>query len=129
MTEFGAIGNTKADLMSVDRLLDSMDLRFQSWAYWQYKDFHDDTTMNKDGPLYDESGRLVLSKLKVLSRTYAPAVAGTPRHMSFDSDTAEFHLAFARDRSISLDVPTEIYLNEELHYPTGFTVDTAPLSN
>jgi len=123
MTEFGAIGDAEEDEVNVERLLNLADQHFQSWAYWSLKDYHDFTTMEKSDPLYDESGKLEVRKLKLLSRTYAPAVAGEPvRHVFFPS-SGNFTLSFVANASAGA---TEVYLNEDLHYPNGYAVAVSP---
>jgi len=124
MTEFGAIGEDIEDMSKVEHLLDLADQHLQSWAYWSLKDFHDFTTMDKAGPLYDASGRLETNKLRMLTRTYAPAISGIPLKFSFNPASAEFRLEF---RSAACNgAPTEVYLNEEINYPHGFKVSIKP---
>jgi len=123
MTEFGAIGGSPKELEHLNRLLGLADSQFQSWAYWMPKTFHDFTSANLAESLWDAEGHLELAKLKALSRTYAPAIAGTPSKMAFDPKTGVFELAFT---ATVADAPTEVYLNEELHYPHGFSLDVAP---
>ena len=48
-------------------------------------------------------------------RAQAQAIAGKPEKMHFDARTAAFSLRFEP----TLNATTEVYLNEELHYPTG----------
>ena len=55
--------------------------------------------------------------LRLTSRTYAQAVAGDIKLMRFNTTTADFLLTFQPKQSCTL--PTEIYLNEALHYPNG----------
>jgi len=120
MTEFGAVSDQAHDIRRINRLLGQVDEYYQSWAYWSLKDFHDFTTMDHSGPLYNETGNIEMAKLKMLSRTYAPAIAGTPSRMFFDPDTAEFTLRYmAQDCA---GAPTEIYVNQKLHYPKGHQV-------
>lgn len=57
-------------------------------------------------------------------RTYAPAVQGRIHSMAFDATAAAFHLEFTLDPSVAAD--TEIYFNEDLHYPNGYRVVLAP---
>lgn len=106
------------------RLLGLADDHFQSWAYWSLKDFHDFTTMDKTGPIYAVDGTLEQAKLKFLSRTYAQAIAGVPSKMTFDPQTASFLLRYRAEWCSG--APTEIYLNEKLHYPIGYSVSVEP---
>jgi len=123
MTEFGAIGGSPTELKHLHRLLAFADGEFQSWAYWMLKRYHDFTTANAAESLYDEHGNLEVAKLKALSRTYAPAIAGTPQKMAFNPDTGSFTLEFVATVS---EAPTEVYLNEELNYPSGYSVEVTP---
>jgi len=129
MTEFGAIqgdASTTAgtkELKHLDNVLAMADNHLQSWAYWQLKKFQDITTANADDSLYSDDGELWLDKLKSLSRTYAQATAGPIKTMKFDNKKATFQLDFTLTVT---SAPTEIYLNEELHYPNGYTVDVTP---
>lgn len=123
MSEFGAIGQSQAEHWEVDRLLTVADDNLQSWTYWQLKQFHDLTTANRAESLYDEDGKLEMAKLKLLSRTYAQAIAGKPQRMIFQSWDAFFKLTW--NASVTT-APTEIYLNEALHYPLGYDVEIRP---
>ena len=62
--------------------------------------------------------------LKMISRTYAQAVAGEIIETFFNTTTAEFLLSYTLNASCTL--PTEIYLNEALHYPNGYDVVVYP---
>jgi len=123
MTEFGAVGGSPEELKHLQRLLGLADGQFQSWAYWMLKKYGDFTTADAAESLYEADGTLNVPKLKTLSRTYAPAIAGTPKKMAFDPDTGKFTLAFI---ATVTDAPTVIYMNEALHYPDGFSLQTSP---
>merc|ERR1712084_59722 len=73
--------------------------------------------------LYDEAGKLEIQKLRTLSRSYAQAIAGVPRRMSFDPQSGKFELEF---NATLLNAPTVIYLNEDLHYPNGYSIAVSP---
>jgi len=123
MTEFGAVGSSAGEISHLNRLLGIADDHVQSWAYWQLKKYQDFTTMNDAESLYWPNGTLEETKLKTLSRTYAQAIAGLPLRMSFDPITAVFELRY--NATVS-EAPTEVYLNEVLHYPQGFAIDVDP---
>jgi endoglycosylceramidase len=124
MTEFGAISGSSDDLAQVERLLDDADTSFQSWAYWQYKFYHDYTTMNQDEAFYDRNGDLELLKVKALSRTYAQAIAGVPVHMAFNSKSGKFDLEYTPNLNMTKN--TEIYMNTRLYYSHGYHVVLEP---
>jgi len=123
MTEFGAVGDDPQELGQVGKLLGTADAHFQSWTYWQWKRFEDLTTANAKEALYDDNGQLERAKLAALSRTYAQAIAGRPQRMAFDPATAAFELVYAPE---ALGAPTEVYLNEPVHYPDGVAIDVQP---
>ena len=55
----------------------------------------------------------------------AQAIAGVPVHMAFDPSTRVFELVYNATISTA---PTEVYLNEPLHYPDGVDVDVKLLT-
>jgi len=117
------VGSSAGEISHLNRLLGIADDHVQSWAYWQLKKYQDFTTMNDAESLYWPNGTLEETKLKTLSRTYAQAIAGLPLRMSFDPITAVFELRY--NATVS-EAPTEVYLNEVLHYPQGFAIDVDP---
>jgi len=123
MTEFGAIGDSKGELNHLNRLMGFADDQFFSWTYWMLKSYHDFTTSNKAEPLYGPDGQVEMQKLRTLSRTYAQAVQGMPMRMRFDPANADFEFDFKASNATG---PTEIYLNEDLHYPNGYSVSVSP---
>jgi endoglycosylceramidase len=124
LTEFGAMGNETNAISSISYLTSLADEHFQSWTYWQYKYFNDITTAGPGESFYGADGNLETGKVKALSRTYARAIAGQALSMIFDDSTGRFSLAYTLNTTISL--PTEIYLNEALYYPKGYTVLLSP---
>jgi len=127
VTEFGAVGDTKAELDHMGSWLDFADTMLESWAYWEYKNFRDITTQNYNESFYDGKGNLETDKVRALTRTYAKATAGIPTHMYYNRQTQFFHLRFmASPRARDARAPTEIYLNKEMHYPHGYETSVAP---
>jgi endoglycosylceramidase len=59
------------------------------------------------------------AKVRLLVRTYAQAVAGTPLVMRFRPGSGRFWFRYRPDRSIT--APTRIFVSP-LHYPHGFEV-------
>ena len=95
MTEFGALKGTPIGVESLNYLTDLADSKIQSWCYWQYKYNEDITTASPDGAeSFYVNGELDTNKVKALSRTYAPIIAGTPSHHKFNPATEEFDLRF-----------------------------------
>jgi len=125
MTEFGAAANTTSLMEALSWQLTLADKEFQSWTYWQYKSYDDITTSGGyDESFYDAHGNLQLNKAQTLSRSFAPAIAGTPKSMSFDRKTKLFTLTYAFNPLTT--GPTEIYINEAYHYSKGFVVSIMP---
>merc|ERR1712007_123127 len=62
-----------------------------------------------------------LTEQEVWARTYARAVAGQPRSMSFDPQSKDFRFCFELDTSIL--APTEIFVSSTYSYPDGIIVE------
>jgi len=122
LTEFGSVGGVDWQMSRLRRLLSARDKLFQSWAYWQFKSYNDFTSSDPEEPFYD-GDTVETTKLKTLSRTYARAIGGVPSKMFFNHMTGEFDLDF--EGTVTSE-PTEIYLNEDLHYPNGHEVTWGP---
>jgi endoglycosylceramidase len=147
LTEFDMTG----DMDDVIATMDVADLFLQSWTGWQFKkvrhfltvfcsvtfellnfnilDFFDICV--KYWPitgwtygLYNSSGGLNVELVKVMSRTYARAVAGHAVSMFYDTQSGDFELEYEMDPTCTQ--PTEIYLNEALNYPMGYKVTISP---
>ena len=100
--------------------------------YWQYKYYSDITTCTPEGEaLYNNNGTVSENKLRVLSRTYPMAVAGTLSSYNFRvelaglftmeylpwvTSSAEYSTSTASSRTSIL------YYNEELYYSKGVHV-------
>jgi len=120
LTEFGACSGSESCLAEIDRVTAGADRSFTSWAYWQFKYFHDITTVS--GPaesFYNADGTLQDAKIKALTRTYAPVIAGAPGSMRFDIVTGAFRLTYAPDAATH-GLKTEIYFNNATHYGPGY---------
>lgn len=130
LTEFGDVRNDSTNGMDMlQMVVQEADSFLQSWSYWQYKSYNDFTTQDRpntmEGLWNAEDGSLQENKLRVLSRTYAQAIAGEPFSMSFNRDNGAFYLVYTI-RPDSSHSTTEIYLNEDLFYPKGFKVVVTP---
>lgn len=125
MTEFGALKGTTVGIESLNYLTDLADSRIQSWCYWQYKYNEDITTASPDGAeSFYVNGELDTSKVKALSRTFAPIIAGTPTKHKFNPDTQEFNLHFTIDDTISNN-STIIFANQQYYYNNGVSITTS----
>lgn len=132
LTEWGAyngvtVPGTKPykDGLEIGALADD---NLQSWIYWQFKGYGDFTTQTDSSEgLWYRNGTLQASKLFLLSRTYAQAVAGRYVKQSFNPVSGDFGLVFAADLAMAQSsTPTIIYLNQKLHYSSGYTVSISP---
>ncbi|KAN0030386.1 hypothetical protein ACTA71_010151 [Dictyostelium dimigraforme] len=119
MTEFGAVSNGTNSIEMLNYLTGAADKYLQSWTYWQLKYYNDITTAGSTESLYLPNGELDIPKITALSRTYAQAIAGVPLLMSFNPTNGDFSLSYTINTTITQ--PTQIYLNQDLHYPNGFT--------
>jgi endoglycosylceramidase len=120
-TEFGACSDSVECAQEITSVTEACDNNLVSWAYWLYKGYNDFTTTGSltEG-LYYNTGAVQSVKLAALSRTYAQYVQGTPVSMKFDVQSKAFELVYSLDASIQ--GPTVIYLNEEVHYPNGYVL-------
>jgi len=108
MTEFGLCdGNDEQGIQECNLVMQRADSYLESWTYW-------------DWSLFNASGQIEWSSVRLFSRTYAYAIAGNITSMFFDPDTADFTLSYTPE-NLKLMV-TEIYLNEKLRYSTGYKV-------
>lgn len=112
MSEFGAT-NSISDLT---RMTAYADQSLLGWTYWMWK-YYDDPTGSVNEPLVGSNGKL-LPKAKVLSQTYAQAIAGTPTYMSFDPTTGLFELRYVANDAVK--APTVVYVALSEHYPHGY---------
>jgi hypothetical protein len=118
MSEWGATDNLAAiriDAASADRHL-------MGWTHWAYKYWNDPTTADGDQGLFTDDtdpSSLKQDKARLLVRTYAQAVAGTPLVMRFHPRGGRFWFRYRPDRSIT--APTRIFVSP-LHYPHGYRV-------
>eukprot|EP00742_Colponemidia_sp_Colp-10_P002113 GILJ01002256.1.p1 GENE.GILJ01002256.1~~GILJ01002256.1.p1 ORF type:complete len:547 (-),score=92.28 GILJ01002256.1:661-2214(-) len=126
LTEFGANTDGAAGVGELNFITKIADEDFQSWCYWQYKNYDDITTAgDANEGFYNATDGFEAAKVKALSRTYAQVIAGVPQSMSFDDQTAEFVLTYSPLKQGNVLV-TEVYVNKQLHYPTGVDVSVTP---
>lgn len=103
------------------------DEHLTSWIGWDYKSYSGLTGDNNG--IFFANGTLNTLLVRALSRTYPMAVCGTAHRFAFNATGAGFELVYALPRTGRIDCgaqPTEIYLNEQLHYATGYRVALAP---
>ena len=101
--------------------------------YWQFKYFQDITTCTPVGEgFYDGDGNVYDEKVKVLSRVYPQAVAGTSVSYNFRSQLQHFDMEFTPVADISSyrglavqGLTSVVYWNRNYHYKTGIIVDVA----
>jgi endoglycosylceramidase len=124
LTEF-SVDNNLAEMANTMSITESFQ---NSWIGWEYKEFagslpNGTCTGCGPGP-WDANGTINWGIVKTLSRTYAQAVAGTVNQMVFDPNTPLFTLSYLVKKSCTK--PTEIYFNEDLYYPLGYTCTVYP---
>lgn len=120
----------------VDQVADVCDDALASWAYWEFKPFHDLTTSAGDRSegFYNKDGTLEVAKVKSLVRTYVKKAQGKLEKMSFIADSAPdaatitpgtFSATITIDTSI--DAPSEIHAFQDPTsqvnwYPNGYSL-------
>eukprot|EP01065_Artemidia_motanka_P017140 TRINITY_DN206_c0_g2_i1.p2 TRINITY_DN206_c0_g2~~TRINITY_DN206_c0_g2_i1.p2 ORF type:complete len:521 (+),score=188.76 TRINITY_DN206_c0_g2_i1:65-1627(+) len=127
LTEFGAAANDDDSAKLLKMQTDGADAQLQSWAYWTYRSYDDITTQNKaTETFYNVDGSLQLKKIKALSRTYAHAIAGEPKSMSFDTDSGAFSLVYVAPAEPTA-AATDVFVSP-FYYTNGtkYTVSIAP---
>ena len=120
LTEF-SVGLLDNNINKMREVCDTADELLQSWSTWNYKIFDNITS---DGSSFYNSDNTLRNSVYTLTRTYAQSVAGETISMNFNNDTHEFVLKYIPDPDIVL--PTEIYLNENFHYPNGYRLIIKP---
>ena len=96
-----------------EAVLAEADKHLQSWSYW-------DTASG--GIFWDGEGEVNWNTVKVFTRPYPPATAGTPVSLSFDPDTVVMEFSYLP--SLQIISPTEVYV-PSLIYPGGANVHTS----
>jgi endoglycosylceramidase len=121
MTEFGAAEDRKGDLYALHKSMQQADKHLQSWMYWQFKYYQDITTCTPTGEsLYNEDGSIVDHKLRILSRSYPQAVAGSIESYHFEEVLGTFSMKYSLLADVSSgSAETEIYINRDMYYPHG----------
>lgn len=143
MTEFGAAEDVRGDIYALEKSMQMADKHKQSWMYWQFKYYEDLTTCTPTGEsLYQEDGTVCEHKLRVLSRTYPQAVAGSLDMYHFNPLDARFTLKYslvtAAERATQPRSGTEglqsadglttvVYFNRDLYYPHGANVEVVTI--
>jgi len=125
ITEFGACTEVDPCITEVTQVTDLADEYLASWAYWQFKTFHDITTQagTSSQGFYNPDGSLQTKKVKALARTYTQYAQGTLLNMHFDSTSKAFSTEVLLDTSI--DSPTIVFTNNAWNYPNGVNVSVS----
>ena len=120
LTEFGALYNTEREIEEIANVARKAENQFQSWAYWQFKNFQDITTssVGSQETFYLEDGSLQENKVKALVVTYMYALCGVPISNDFNRDTGVYSIEFLPGKCAK---NSEIYISEDYYYKqTGF---------
>lgn len=115
LTEFGALYNSADEVQEIGSVARTAENRFQSWAYWQFKNFHDITTssLGSQEGFYLENGQLQENKIAALAVTYVYALCGQPISNDFDRGTGMYILEFNPGKCSK---NSEIYISEDYYY-------------
>jgi endoglycosylceramidase len=116
LTEFGAT----TDAADLGRVVADADANLSGWMYWQWIRY-DDPTGSHDSGLWPPDGSTP-AMLRVLSRAYPQAVAGTPTATAFDPTTGHFTLTYRADPHIT--APTVVFVPLAVHYRRGYCART-----
>jgi endoglycosylceramidase len=130
VTEFGALGDGNTSVQAIHHQTAAADALLESWAYWTYKGFHDITTQNPaTESFFNEDGSTQVPKVSALSRTYAQRVAGLPSSIAMkfagEAPSKDFLLTYTTNGAAH-NTSTVVYLNEDWHYPAGYTLAVVP---
>lgn len=136
ISEFGACTDVAPCVTEITQVTERSDEVLGSWAYWQYKTFHDLTTTagtSSEG-FYNKDGSLQTHKLQALSRTYVQYAQGELTSMSFRDPNAPYGAsagpkAFSADVKIdtSTTAPTVVFASinspsDYTWYPQGYDI-------
>jgi len=120
LTEFG-ICEPNATLVNstgtieCNFVLDQADLHLQSWSYFDTS--HGFVFWDKD------TGEPILDTVRVFSRPYPQATAGTPLQLKYEHLTRMFEYTYKPD--LAIHQPTEIFLSAALTYDQGYHVEVS----
>jgi len=128
MTEFAAT----QDIPTIARVTELADEAMVGWQQWHYCDCDDPTTTGTgiqslvSDPSKPPRGKnLSREKLKISSRPYPRAVAGTPLAYAFNPETREFTMSYSvrgpNGEKLPRKVRTEIFV-PPVHYRKGYSV-------
>ena len=126
MTEFLT---SAGEIEPMFKTMDAADMYLQSWIGWDYKAYHPSRPNlkgNRRSALWNGTG---LDQIYVqnTTRTYPQAVAGYTVKFRFDLSSKEFVLVYEVSETCHA-TESVVYLNEEVHYPSGYTVAVTPSS-
>ena len=128
MTEYAAT----QDIDTIARVTELADEAMIGWQQWHYCDCDDPTTTGTgiqslvSDPSKPPRGKnLSREKLKISSRPYPRAVAGTPLAYEFNPETREFTMSYSvrgpDGKKLPRKVRTEIFV-PPVHYRKGYSV-------
>ena len=120
LTEFGTCHTNSSNpdgrgYIECEFVLEEAEKHFSSWTYWDTAD---------GGSFWDADGNPDLEHIKIFSRPYPIATAGTPHKLRFDPETRIFTYLFISDTTIT--APTELFIPPMWYTPGEYTVRTSP---
>jgi len=126
LTEYAATD----DLETIERVAELADEAMIGWQQWHYCDCDDPTTTGtglqslvSDPNLPPRGENLARDKLRVSSRPYPRAVAGTPLAYDFDLENRRFELTYSTrtptGKKLRRRARTEVFM-PPIHYRKGY---------
>lgn len=132
LTEFGSPGYNSG--FENDTVAAEADL--MGWMMWEWKDFCRETDATRASPsqfaawgacktgyggqTWTPQGLPDPVVVRRISRTYPRAVAGFVQTVVFNATNADFSLVY--NINLGCQLPTEIFVQEQVHYPKGLVV-------
>ena len=94
-------------------MCDVADNHLVGWAYWQFKNYADPTTVagTRSEGFYNSDGSLIDWKVKALARSYLMYTQGVITSLKFDTTTSKLSASFTVNTDIQ--EPTVIYQSSE----------------
>ena len=90
VTEFGACYNTPACVREIEQVMDACEdtMGCSGWAYWQFKQYQDHTTVGNQGMqgFYDQFGQLQQGKIYAISRPYIMKIPGLLQFSKYEPE-------------------------------------------
>ena len=123
ITEFGACYDTPACVREIEQVMDHCEnTQCAGWAYWQFKQYKDHTTVGDKGMqgFYNQFGQLQQGKIYALSRPYMMKIPGLLTFSKYDPDNKQYTAIFKLSMRYNQACEAVIFVNEQYYFPNGF---------